>query len=200
MLRALLPAVGPIRIAGGRLWSAIIVVYFVYYAWIVSYMNLFVVRKINFKHLIESAIYSVPRIADFVVVITVCFYLYHLGHGFLTLDALWEQLLPSSPEPGGWTTVELAVLAECVRLLHAELVDLFALFNRTYGILIVVFFVSVVSDMSFHFFIVLFGHKIKLDPYPAIMLDVQNTMFIVTVFGLTTWVNQCVSTHLLLSG
>lgn len=175
-------------------WSAAIAAYFAYYACMVTYMHVLIIRQHTFGHFLESALFTVPRIADFVVVVTLCFYLSHLGHRFVALDAVWERLVARLlADPGGWTAAEVAVLVECVRLLHAELSGLLGTFNRAYGRALVLFFVFVFFDMSFQYFIMLFGREMKLDTFPAIAFDVQNTMFIIFVLSFATWTNERVS-------
>lgn len=147
-------------------------------------------RKYDVAHLIEH-LFSVPRATDFVVAITVCFYLGHLGHRFAALNAFCgDRLSFTAVGDGldGWTADESTVLVECVRLLHADLSDLLRTLNRAYGPVLLAFFTFVLFDMMFYCFIILFAEETQMDTLPTIALDAQNVVLVGSVLGSATWV------------
>lgn len=184
-----------IKSLGGWFWFTVATVYFVYHTLLLVYMQTTVVPKYDVGHLLEN-IFSVPRITDFIVVYTLCFYLSHLGCRFSALNAFWKRPMAGLlADPRRWHANDVAVLVECTRLLHAELSDLLRVLNFAYGPVLLALFASIVFDMTFHFFILLFVKK--LDVVPAIALDTANVFFIVCVLSFATRVNEQVSSMLL---
>lgn len=188
------PSVSSIRTPSRYFWLVIIAMYFVLYACIVGYLNIFFLRKYDTDHFIET-LFSVPRIADFAMVVTLCFYLGNLGSRFFALNTFWKRLIAGLlTDPGDWTTGEIAMLIECVRLLHANLSDLLRVFNRAFGLAIVVFIICVIYDLTLFFFVMMFARQIKLDPLPLVVLDTQELIYVIFVFSSATWVTEQVST------
>lgn len=189
-----LPAATTWKTPGPRFWSLLIAVYSIFYTWVVVFMFMYVIPNYNVVHLVEN-VFSVPRVTDFAIMITFCFYLDGLASRFSALNTFWKRLGMSTPETA-WTTQEFAVLVECVRLLHADLSDLLRLFNRTYGPVLMAFFSAILLDMALHCFIVMFATEIQLPVWPTVALDVQNVTFMVVVMSCTTWVIKQVNTSI----
>lgn len=215
-----------VRTPSGCFWWTFAAVYSVYYVSVVTYM----VRKHDMGYLLDR-VFAVPRIVDFAITVTVCFYLSHLGLRFAGLNAFWKRHMSSGllrdqrsrsmsllrnprhqsigplrnpghqsigllRNPGYRSAREVAVLVECTRLLHVDLSDLLRVFNRAYGPVLVVFFAFVVFDMTFNYFVLLFAKQIHLDVWPAILLNAQAVMFVVSVLGLATWVSEQVTVYI----
>lgn len=101
--------------------------------------------------------FSMPYITDFVIIITVCFYLNNLGARFQTLNDFWKSLpVGLAPMPGEWTHFEIATSVEDIRLLHAELSELLKMFNRGYGPLLLGFFVCSFVDLMYIFYLMIY--------------------------------------------
>lgn len=101
--------------------------------------------------------FTMPYITDFVILITVCFYLINLGLRFQTLNDFWKSLPAGlAPMPGQWTHFEIAMSVESIRLLHAELSELMIMFNRSYGLLLLGYFVCSFFDMLYIFYLMIY--------------------------------------------
>lgn len=158
-------------------------------------------KKMNITTIIIY-FFSIPYITDFVVLITVCFYLNNLGCRFQTLNDFWKCLPDGlSPMPGKWTHFEIAMSIESIRLLHAELSELLKMFNRGYGPLLLGYFVCSFIDMIYIFYIMLYHefstqgsyieHFIKYIP-----LHIFNAQIIICMMAIivaASWINEKVS-------
>lgn len=99
-------------------------------------------------------VFGIPYITDYVVFITVFFYLINIGHRFQTLNNFWKCLpVGLIAIPGEWTNPEIVMFMENIRMLHAELSEILKMFNLSYGLLLLIFFVFNFIDMMYSFYL-----------------------------------------------
>lgn len=134
--------------------------------------------------------FGFPYIMDYVVVITVFFYLTHIGRRFQILNDFWKCLPRGLVSiPGEWTDSELVMLMESIRLLHAELSQLFKIFSRSYGALLLVFFVCCIIDVIYLIYLMIeLENVIKHVPFH--MLNIQIVVFLMSVILAASWINE----------
>lgn len=140
-----------------------------------------------------------PYITDFVIIVTVCFYLNNLGTRFQTLNDFWKSLpVGLAPMPGEWTHFEIAMSVEDIRLLHAELSELLKMFNRGYGPLLLGYFVCSFFDLMYIFYLMLyheFSSKSSLTEHlikylPLHVFNVQIIIMMVSIVVAASRVNE----------
>lgn len=140
-----------------------------------------------------------PYVTDFVVIITVCFYLNNLGTRFQTLNEFWKSLPTGlAPMPGEWTHFEIAMSVEGIRLLHAELSELLKMFNRGYGPLLLGYFVCSFIDLMYIFYLMLyheFSTKSSLTEHlfkylPLHMFNVQIVIMMISIIVAASRINE----------
>ncbi|CAI6356347.1 unnamed protein product [Macrosiphum euphorbiae] len=99
---------------------------------------------------------------DYVVVISLCFFLQNVYVRFQTLNDLWKclpaDLVPFSDQ---WTHIEIVILMENTRLLHAELCDLLKMFTLGYGTMLLSFFIFSFNNMLFSVYVVLNSYELS---------------------------------------
>ncbi|CAI6360246.1 unnamed protein product [Macrosiphum euphorbiae] len=137
---------------------------------------------------------------DISVVTSSYFFLYNLKVRFEVLNDFWKCL----PEglvavSGKWTSSDVAVLMESIRLLHAELCELLKLFSLGYGPVLLFFFVFSFINMLLHFFFMVCINLSSSDsnytenvlrnliPY---LLNVQIVIFLMSVIVAVSLINE----------
>jgi len=130
---------------------------------------------------------------DYVVIITVLFYLSNIGFRFQTLNDFW-MCLPRGlvSIPGEWTDSELVMLMESIRLLHAELFQLFKIFSLSYGTLLLVFFVCCIIDVMYLTYLMIELENV-IKHVPLHMLNIQIIVFLMSVILAASWINEKVT-------
>ncbi|XP_050535003.1 uncharacterized protein LOC126902022 [Daktulosphaira vitifoliae] len=134
---------------------------------------------------ITNFFFGIPRITDFVIVFSACFFLRQIGHRFSILNKFWKQL-PGEliRAPGHWSKDEIAMLIESCRLLHANLSDILKSFSYAYGPILVFFLLFLFIDMAYSMFIILY---LNIPMTPAIFVLAQNSLFIIVLLKQATW-------------
>ncbi|XP_050427765.1 uncharacterized protein LOC126837859 [Adelges cooleyi] len=146
--------------------------------------------KFGLDHTVTGILFDVPRFTDFVIVANTCFFLGHLGCRFWTLNELWKRL-PAIllVKPGCWTKEEVVMLVECCRLLHSNLSNMLRMFSLAYGPVLMVLFMFLLFDMFYNVFIILYVNVVNIPIIPAVIIFIENFIFIVTLLGIATWTN-----------
>lgn len=139
-------------------------------------------------------LFNMPFITDYVVIVTVCFYLSHIGCRFQTLNDFWKCLPPGLVSTRGrWTNSEIVMLVESIRLLHAKLSQLLKTFNSGYGLLLLSFFVCNIVDMIYIFYLMVeFDNSIK--HLPIHLVAVQIIFFLLSVIVVVSQIHEKVPT------
>jgi len=139
--------------------------------------------------------FGMPYILDYVVIITVLFFLNNIGYRFQTLNDYW-MCLPRGlvSIPGGWTNSELVMLMESIRLLHAELSQLFKIFSWSYGTLLLVFFVCCIIDVIYLIYLMIELENV-IKHVPLHMLNIQIVVFLMSVILAASWINEKVTNY-----
>ncbi|XP_025201711.1 uncharacterized protein LOC112599150 [Melanaphis sacchari] len=134
--------------------------------------------------------FGMPYILDYVVIVTVCFYLCNIANRFQILNDFW-RCLPCGlvSVPSEWTYSELAMLMESIRLLHAELSQLFKLFSLSYGTLLLVFFVCCIIDIMYLIYLMIELENV-IKHIPLHMLNIQIVGFLMSVILAASWINE----------
>ncbi|XP_022181761.1 uncharacterized protein LOC111041698 [Myzus persicae] len=131
-----------------------------------------------------------PYMMDYVIIITVFFYLTNIECRFQTLNNFWKCLPRGLVSiPGGWTDSELVMLMESIRLLHAELSLLFKIFSRSYGTLLLAFFVCCIIDVIYLIYLMIELENV-IRHVPLHMLNIQIVLFLMSVILAATWINE----------
>lgn len=182
------------RSPGPAFWSMFLVVYSVFLVMVHKHVfDMLTIRSNVISHVIEF-VFVPPRLTDFCVTISSCFYLCHLGHRFSALNATWRSLLVDDPDNRfrRRTTTETAVLVESVRLMHAELSGLLRKFNKCYGPMILSTFVFFIFDLTCDLYYILFFESFKLGFGPCLNYG-QNMLFVVCLVNVASWTNDMVT-------
>lgn len=146
--------------------------------------------------------FEMPYITDYVVLVTVCYYLSNLGCRFQILNDLWKCLPAGlAPVPDKWTHFDIAMAVENIRLLHAELCELLKTFDSGFGPLLLSFFVCTFIDMIYVFYLMLYHEFISDDgfidsvlKYLAVhIFNVQVVIFTISIVASASWANEKVN-------
>jgi len=149
---------------------------------------------------ISLLFFSMPYITDFVVIITVSFYLNNLSHRFQTLNDFWK-CLPTGliPTRGEWTHSEIVMLVESIRLLHAKLSEILKIFNLGYGLLLLGFFACSFIDFMYIFYLMIY-HELALPKVsftqniikyvPLHIFTVQIIVFLMSIIVAVSWIKE----------
>ncbi|CAH1722102.1 unnamed protein product [Aphis gossypii] len=144
--------------------------------------------------------FSMPYITDFVVIITICFYLNNLSYRFQTLNDFWK-CLPTGlvPTHSEWTNSEIVMLVESIRLLHAKLSEILKIFNLSYGLLLLGFFVCSFVDFMYIFYLMIYHElttpKISFTQnivkyLPLHVFNIQLIVFLVSIIVAVSWIKE----------
>ncbi|CAI6359719.1 unnamed protein product [Macrosiphum euphorbiae] len=136
---------------------------------------------------------------DYVVVISLCFFLQNVYVRFQTLNDLWKclpaDLVPFSDQ---WTHIEIVILMENTPLLHAELCDLLKMFTLGYGRMLLSFFIFSFINMLFSVYIVLNSYELSGSKANAnvfknmLMLSIyaQCVTFLMSIITFVSFINK----------
>lgn len=144
--------------------------------------------------------FNFPYITDFVVIFTVNFYLNNLGYRFQTLNDFWK-CLPNGliPARGEWTHSEIDMLVESIRLLHGKLSEILKIFNLSYGLLLLGFFVCIFIDFMYIFYLMIYHELVSpkvsftqniIKFLPLHMFTVQIIVFLMSIIVAVSWIKQ----------
>jgi len=142
-----------------------------------------------------SLLFHSPDIIIFIVMATSYFHLINLGQKFCILNRLWKLLPPGIVAlPGGWSTSEITMLVECIRLLHAELSGLLRLFSLGYGPVILIYFTfTFIQALIDIFLIIVFDNSSVKLGILSFIFYVQYIMSTTSILYITSWVIKKVS-------
>lgn len=144
--------------------------------------------------------FSMPYITDFVVIVTVSFYLNNLNYRFQTLNDIWK-CLPTGliATRGEWTHSEIVMLVESIRLLHAKLSEILKIFNLSHGLLLLGFFVFIFIDFMYIFYLIIY-HELAspkvsftqniIKYLPLHMFTVQIIVFLMSIIVAVSWIKE----------
>jgi len=171
-------------------WNIVLAVLFLYYVGIKIYdIYLWPPTKFDFNTFLFY-FFGTPSILDYVVIITVYFYLSNIAYRFQSLNDFWEclplGLVSVSDER---TSSELAMLMESIRLLHAELSQLFKIFSCSYGTLLLVFFVCCIIDIIYLIYLMIELENVIMH-VPLHILNIQIVVFLMSVILAASSINE----------
>ncbi|KAF0734115.1 Gustatory receptor, partial [Aphis craccivora] len=171
-------------------WNIILAVLFLYYVGFRIYdLYLWPPTVYNFNTLL-FLFFGIPYILDYVIIIIVYFYLINIACRFKTLNDFWECLpLGLVSVPGEWTYSELAMLIESIRLLHAELSQLFNIFNYSFGKMLLVFFVFCIIDIMYLIYLMIELENV-IKHVPLHILIIQIVVFLMFIILAATSINE----------
>ncbi|CAI6356346.1 unnamed protein product [Macrosiphum euphorbiae] len=144
-------------------WNTIFVSLFAYFiGFKILQLHFGPLKTITIELLIHHVLFTIPYAMDYVVVISLCFFLQNVYVRFQTLNDLWKclpaDLVPFSDQ---WTHIEIVILMENTRLLHAELCDLLKMFTLGYGTMLLSFFIFSFNNMLFSVYVVLNSYELS---------------------------------------
>ncbi|XP_050535857.1 uncharacterized protein LOC126902523 [Daktulosphaira vitifoliae] len=142
-------------------------------------------RRFNIMEFITNFVFHIPRLTDFVIVFSACFFLKQIGYRFSILNKFWKRL-PGEliRAPGHWSKDEIAMLIESCRLLHANLSDILKTFSYAYGPILVFFLLFLFIDMAYSMFIILYLNRAMT---AAILIFAQDSLIIIVLLKQATW-------------
>ncbi|XP_022179500.1 uncharacterized protein LOC111040078 [Myzus persicae] len=154
-------------------------------------------RKVDI-YIVTVYFFGVPYITDYVVIVTVSFYLINIGHRFQTINNLWKCLpVGLIAVPGKWTNLEIVMLMENIRMLHAELSEILKIFNLGYGLMLLIFFVFNFIDMMYTFYITIKHEFVPLNvleiiirSLPLHFFKLQIVIFMLSIIVAASWINE----------
>jgi len=173
-------------------WIAIVAIFSIYFIGCQFYL-IFNGIILNLENVhFASLLFHSPDIIIFIVMVTSCFYLSNLGCKFCTLNRLWKRLpseIVALPLPGDWTSSEITVLVEGIRLLHAELSELLRLFSLGYGPVILIYFTFTFTQALVEVFLIIVFHNssVKLGILSFVFYT-QYIMSTLSILCMTSWV------------
>lgn len=181
-------------------WNIIITTLFLYFA--VFELGSLYSWHPNILNIADIFIYifNIPYIADFIVMVTVSFYLVNIGFRFHALNSFWK-CLPAGliPVSGEWSHSEIIFLTENIRLLHAELSEILKLFNHGYGPLLLSYFVCNYIDIIYVFYLMIY-HEFNLTKLsftekifkylPLHIFSIQVIVFMIFIIVTSSWIND----------
>jgi len=128
----------------------LLIVYFVGYILMTVYLFPPRTLDVNF---FANFFMGLSFVVHYVVFVSKCYFLYNLYIRFETLNDLWKCLpVELIAVPNQWTHLEVVILIDDIRLLHAELSELLKIFNQGYGPLLTTFFASNYINTLINFF------------------------------------------------
>lgn len=133
--------------------------------------------------------FNSPDFIIFVVLITSLYYLSNLGYRFCELNRLWKCLpFGLLALPGGWTNLEITVLVERIRLLHAELSELLKLFSLGYGPILLVYFTFTFAHALLETFFFTIYNDLQNDNILPYIFYLQHLFNMISIIYVTSWV------------
>lgn len=137
-----------------RSWNLFInslLVYFI--AYVTFYVYITPPKSFNLPTVISYFV-GPPFLTDFIAVILLCFYLKNIEYRFRTLNNFWT-CLQNKIVSNNFKYLEKFLLMENVRLLHIELYTLVTIFNFSFGLLLLSFYVTSYVNIILQFFLIL---------------------------------------------
>ncbi|XP_060862501.1 uncharacterized protein LOC132939380, partial [Metopolophium dirhodum] len=177
-------------------WSTIFISLFAYFiGFKIVQLYFGPMQIISIELLIHHVLFTIPFIMDYVVVISSCFFLQNMYVRFQTLNDLWKclpaDLVPVSDQ---WTHIEIVVLMENTRLLHAELCNLLNMFTLGYGPMLLGFFIfSFINMICSIYLVLIFGAIYKPDVIKNILtlaMYVQSVTFLMSIITFVSFINE----------
>lgn len=160
--------------------------------------DLLAIKSDVFSHVVEF-VFVPPRVMDFAITVTACFYMAHLGCRFRALKVAWRTLLGADLGDRGRvaarrrTASETATLVETLRLLHADLCDMLGLFNLGYGPIVLDYLLFSAVDLLIDLYYMTVFRQFLLGIIPCLHY-LQNVMFVFCILFAASWTNTAVNT------
>lgn len=195
------------RLLSKKCWDITLISFFMYFIVYIIYELYFWPPHTLDISTIALYFFSMPYIMDFTVIISAIFYLVNLGCRFRTLIGFWKCFPPGLVAiPGKWTHLEITMLVEYIRLLHAEMSEMSKMFSLGYGPILLGFFVFSFIDMIYFFFLIIYylssytevqfiKHVIKY--FFVHIFKVQNIIFMMSIIIAVSWINDEVRTNVI---
>jgi len=178
-------------------WNYIFISMFIYFiGFEVNQITVWPPKKID-VFTIAVYFFSKPYITDYVVFITVCFFLVNIRYRYQKINNYWK-CLPDEliAIPGEWTPNEIVMWIENIRILHARLSEISKLFNLAYGLLLLHFFVFHFIDLLYTIHI-LFKHEFAVSNFrfidfllylPVHLHKLQILVFMMSIIIASSWI------------
>jgi len=176
-------------------WIAFVAIFFIYFIGCQLYLILNgIILNLEIVHF-TSLLFHSPDIIIFIVMSTSYFYLINLGRRFCILNRLWKLLPPGIVAlPDGWSSSEITVLVECIRLLHAELSGLLRLFSLGYGPVILIYFTfTFIHALVDIFLIIVFDNSSVKLGILSFVFYIQYIMSTLSILWIASWIIKKVS-------
>jgi len=188
-----------------KCWKIIFYFVFVYYVCIASILLTIIPLKTINITTFSLYFFRLPFAIDVTVVISTYFYLQNLECRFQTLNGFWTQLpdglTTTTVVSGGLTHVEITILMDKIRRLHADLSELLRIFSTGFGQMLLGFFVfNYINIVISFFYIIQFRYDLcgtdiigivkRITPY---LLCTQNSFLIMSIIIAASRVNDTVS-------
>ncbi|XP_016658059.1 uncharacterized protein LOC107883107 [Acyrthosiphon pisum] len=181
-------------------WDMIIISLFAYFIGFKIVQLYFIpLKAISIEFLVHHILFNIPFLMDYVVVISLCFFLQNIYVRFQTVNDLWK-CLPADlvPVSNQWTHIEIVLLMENTRLLHAELCDLLKMFSLGYGPMLLGFFIFSFINMLISVYIVLnFGALFNKNSITSVfkkilvmLIYVQCVTFSMSIITFVSFINE----------
>lgn len=181
-------------------WNTIFFLLFTYF---IGFKALnFYLRPISIQNILiisNHSIFSIPYLMDYVVMISLCFFLQNLYARFQTLIDLWK-CLPADlvPVSSQWTHIEIVDFMENTRMLHSELCELLKMFSLGYGPLLLCFYITgFINLMMSVYFIVnsiklsnIHSNFIFFDQLLPIIIHSQIVTFLLSIIIFVSFINE----------
>ncbi|XP_050548264.1 uncharacterized protein LOC126909894, partial [Daktulosphaira vitifoliae] len=183
-----LPRTIQLRAPSINFWSKVVILYCVYF-WAIHFAIIpSTLKKIELVQLFVGTTFGVPRLVDFAVLTTTCFFLGNFGCRFRALNEFWKSLIVSFEIlPEYWTNEDIVMIIECCRLLHADLCTMLRMFSLAYGPVLLVSFLFFIVDIVHHFFIIGYIDDPYLSIMPAVISILQFIFYISVILTLGSW-------------
>ncbi|XP_026804660.1 uncharacterized protein LOC113548139 [Rhopalosiphum maidis] len=181
-------------------WNYILISFFVYFIGFEVYaVYIWPPKDVNI-YIIIVYFFGVPYITDYVVFITVFFYLVNIAYRFQTINNYWKflpaGLVATSSE---WAHHEIVMLIENIRMLHAKLSEILKIFNLGYGLLLLHFFVFNFIDMMYLFYTMIKHEFLSpnvsfiegiIHNLPLYIFKLQIVISIMLIIVATSWIKE----------
>jgi len=178
-------------------WKYILISIFIYFlGYKVLDIYIFQPKKID-MYTVAIYFFGKPYITDYVVFITVYFFLINIGYRYQTINIYWKSLPDGLiTVPGEFIHHEIVILIDDIRILHTRLSEILKLFNLGYGLLLLYFFVFNFFDLLYSFYI-LIKHEFAISNYklidllhfiPTHLYRLQAIVFLMSIIVASSWI------------
>lgn len=153
----------------------------------------------NVVSLLHYALFSLPFVMDYAVIITSCFFLQNMCIRFQTLNDIWKCIpIDLINVSGQWTHNEIVNVMENTRLLHSELCELLKMFSLGYGSLLLGFFSFSYINILLSIYFIINSYDITSSNYSksvielilSLMIHVQIVTFLMSIIIFVSLIDE----------